>query len=88
METLNVAVLAFAATVTEVGAANADDALFVRVTTVLLVAAFDSVTVQVVLPFEARLAAVQLSDVIVAGICSEMLALAEAPLSEPVRVAV
>ena len=88
VDTLNVAVVAFAATVTEAGAVNAGDALFVRVTAVVLVGAFDNVTVQVVLPFDANAVAVQVSDVMVATGCSDILTDAVVPLSDPVRVAV
>ena len=55
---VNVAAVALAATLTEAGTVNWDGALLESVTTVLLVADFDRVTVQVVLALEARLAAV------------------------------
>ena len=54
---VNVAEVALAATLTEDGTVNRDEALLESVTTVLLVADFDRVTVQVVLALEARLAA-------------------------------
>ena len=54
---VNVAEVALAATLTEAGTVNRDEALLESVTTVLLVADFDRVTVQVVLALEARLAA-------------------------------
>ena len=54
---VNVAEVALAATLTEDGTVNAEEALLESVTTVLLVAEFDRVTVQVVLALEARLAA-------------------------------
>ena len=88
VDTLNVAVLAFAATVIEVGAVNAGDALFVRVTTVALVTACDKVTVQVALPFELSVVAVQANIVINGAVCNEILLLAELPFSDPVKIAV
>src|ERR1035437_4571564 len=54
---VNVAEVAFAAMLTEDGTVSRDEALLESVTTVLLVVAFDRVTVQVVLTLEARLAA-------------------------------
>jgi hypothetical protein len=54
---VNVTEVALAATLTEAGTVNWDGALLESVTTVLLVADFDKVTVQVVLTLEARLAA-------------------------------
>ena len=54
---VNVAEVTLAATLTEDGTVNRDEALLESVTTVLLVADFDRVTVQVVLALEARLAA-------------------------------
>ena len=53
---VNVAEVALVATLTEAGTVNRDEALLESVTTVLLVADFDRVTVQVVLTLEARLA--------------------------------
>ena len=55
--TVNVAEVAFAATLTEDGTVSRDKALLESVTTVLLVVDFDRVTVQVVLALEARLEA-------------------------------
>ena len=54
---VNVAEVALAATLTEDGTVNRDEALLESVTTVMLVVDFDAVTVQVVLALEARLAA-------------------------------
>ena len=54
---MNVAEVALAATLTEDGTVNRDEALLESVTTVMLVVDFDAVTVQVVLALEARLAA-------------------------------
>ena len=54
---VNVAEVAWAATLTEAGTVSRDEALLESVTTVLLVADFDRVTVQVVLALEARLEA-------------------------------
>ena len=88
VETLNVAAVAVAATVTEAGTVSADDALLVKATTVALVDAFDNVTVQVVLLFDTKLAAVQLSAVVTVDHCKEMAAEAVAPFSDAVIVAV
>ena len=54
---VNVAEVALAATLTEDGTVNRDEALLDSATTVMLVVDFDAVTVQVVLALEARLAA-------------------------------
>jgi hypothetical protein len=54
---VNVTEVALAATLTEAGTVSRDEALLESVTTVMLVADFDTVTVQVVLALEARLAA-------------------------------
>jgi hypothetical protein len=54
---VNVAEVALVAMLTEDGTVNWDGALLESVTTVLLVADFDRVTVQVVLALEARLEA-------------------------------
>jgi len=63
---LNVAVVAFAATVTDAGTVNAGDALLVRVTTVPPTgAACETVTVHVALPFEPKVVAVQVNPRIV-----------------------
>ncbi len=89
VEMLNVPVVTFAATVTDAGAPKAGDPLFVNVTTTPPVgAARDSVTVQVALPFEDSVVAVQESPLIVNGVCNEMVALAVVPFSVPVSVAV
>ena len=55
---VKVAEVALAATLTEGGTVNTDGRLFESVTAVLVAADFDSVTVQVVLALDARLAAV------------------------------
>ncbi len=54
MLAVNVADVALAATFTEDGTVNTDEALLESVTAVLLVADFDRVTVQVVLVLDAR----------------------------------
>ena len=54
---VNVTEVALAATLTEAGTVSRDEALLESVTTVMLVADFDTVTVQVVLALEARLGA-------------------------------
>jgi len=87
--TPNVAVVAFAATVTDTGAVKAGDPLFANVTTAPPAgAAWDRVTVHVALPFEDRLAAVQESALIVTSACSDTVAVAVVPLRVPVSVAV
>ena len=53
---LNAAEAVLAGTVTEEGTVNREGALLASATTVLVAAAFDRVTVQVVLALEARLA--------------------------------
>ena len=55
---VNVAEVALAATLTEDGTVNRDEALLESVTTVLLVEDFERVTVQVVFALEARVAVV------------------------------
>ena len=52
---VNVAEVALAATLTEEGTVNRDEALLESATTVLLVEDFERVTVQMVLALEARL---------------------------------
>ena len=88
VDTLNVADVALAATVTEAGAVNVDDALFVRATTVAAAGAAESVTVQVVFAFGPSVLAVQPRVVTVTGACSNTVADAVLPFSDPVRVAV
>ncbi len=65
---VNVADVALAATFTEDGTVNTDEALLESVTTVLLVADFDRVTVQVVLALDARVAAAHCSEDTVGGV--------------------
>ena len=55
---VNVAEFALAATLTEAGTVNRDEALLESATTVLLVEDFERVTVQVVFALEARVAVV------------------------------
>ena len=86
---LNVAVVAFAATVTDVGAVNAGDPLFPNVTTTPPAGAVcESVTVHVALPFGDIVDAVHVKAFIVAGACSAMVALALVAFTVPVSVAV
>ena len=86
---LNVAVVAFAATLTDAGAVRAGDALLVKVTTAPPTgAALDRVAVQVALPFEERVAAVQESALMVTGACKVTVAVAVVPFRVPVSVAV
>jgi hypothetical protein len=87
--TLNVAVIAFAATVTDAGAVNAGAPLFPNVTTAPPAGApCTNVTVQVALPFESNVAAVHVKVLMVAGACNAMVALAVVPFTVPVSVAV
>ena len=87
--TLNVAVVAFAATVTDVGAVNAGAPLFPNVTTAPPAGApCDNVTVHVALPFESNVDAVQVKALIAAAACSAMVALALVAFTVPVSVAV
>jgi hypothetical protein len=89
VETLNVPVVAPADTVTEVGAVNTADALLVKVTTAPPgSAAFDSVTVHVVPPFDDNAVKVHESPLTVGGTSSEMLAVAVVPFRAAVNVAV
>jgi hypothetical protein len=82
---VNVAEVALAATLTEGGTVNRDEALLESVTTVLLVADFDRVTVQVVLALEARLAVAHCrEDRVTAGATRESVT----GLDEPFNVAV
>ena len=84
-----VAVIVFAATDTEAGAVNALAALFVIPTVAPPVgAAFDSVTVQVALPFEPRVLGAHCSVVTVAEDCNETVADEIDPFSAAVNVAV
>ena len=84
-----VAVVAFADTETEAGAVSTLAALFVRPTVAPPVgAAFDSVTVQVALPFEPRALGAHCSVVTVAEDCNETVADEVDPFSDPVSVAV
>ena len=89
VEILKVPVTEPAAIVTDDGAVNVGDALLVNVTTAPPVnAAFDSVTVHVVLPFEDNVVKVQEMPRIVGGVTSETLVVAVVPFNVPVRVAV
>ena len=87
--TVNAAVVAFAATVTDAGAVNAGDPLLPNVTTAPPAGApCDSVTVHDALPFELSEVAVHVSPFIVAGTCSAIVVLAVVPFNVPVSVAV
>src|ERR1039458_2748466 len=85
---VNVAAVALAATLTEAGTVNWDGALLESVTTVLLVADFDRVTVQVVLALEARLAAAHCSEDMVGRVASESVTGLDKPFNVAVTVAV
>ena len=67
VEAVNVAEVALAGTATDEGTVNAVEALLESVTTELLLADFDSVTVQVALALEARVAGAHCSEVRVTG---------------------
>ncbi len=71
MLAVNVAEVALAATLTEDGTVNTDEALLESVTAVLLVVDFDRVTVQVVLALEARLAGRHCSEDTVGRVAGE-----------------
>ncbi len=86
---LNVLLLAFAATVTDAGAVKAVDALLVSATTEPPAGAIcESVSVQVVPLFDPNVVAIHPKDVIVAGDWRDMVAEAEVPFREAVKVAV
>jgi hypothetical protein len=85
---VNVAEVAFAATLTEDGTVSRDEALLESVTTVLLVVDFDRVTVQVVLALEARLAAAHCSEDMVGRVASESVTGLDEPFNVAVTVAV
>ena len=89
VETLNEAAAAPADTVTDDGAVNAGEALFVNVTTAPPESApSDRVTVHVAFAFEESVVAVQFSPVTVGGGSSDMVAVAAGPFRAPVKVAV
>jgi hypothetical protein len=81
---LKVAEVEFAATLTESGTVNRDGALLERVTTVLVPADLDRVTVQVVFAFGARLPAAHCRPDTVSGAVSDNVT----DLEEPFRLAV
>jgi hypothetical protein len=85
---VNVAEVAFAATLTEDGTVSRDEALLESVTTVLLVVDFDRVTVQVVLALEARLAAAHCSEDMVGRVASKSVTGLDEPFNVAVTVAV
>ena len=84
--TVNVAVVAPDATVTEVGVVS-NALLSDNVTAVAAVAAFDRVTVQVLLAAEFRLVGEHASDVSVTGATKLIVAVCDTPLSVAVTVA-
>ena len=89
VEMLNVAVVAFAATVTEDGAFNKSAAQLVNVTTAPPTGAwFDRVTVQTPLALDPSALGVHCSDVTVTDAWKLIVVDAVDPLREPVRVAV
>jgi len=88
-ETVNVAVVAPAVTVTDAGTVRVPVALLVRVTREPPGSAgFDSVTEHVVVPFEERVVNVHASPLTVGGFSSDIATVAVDPLSDAVRVAV
>ena len=82
---VKVAVVAPDATVTDAGTVS-DALLSDSVTVVTAVAAFDSVTVQVLLAAEFRLVGEHVSDVSVTGATRLMVAVCDTPLSVAVTV--
>jgi hypothetical protein len=83
---VNVALASPALTVTEPGTVRL--LLFTEIpTAVLAVTAFDSVTLQLVVPPELTVAGAQLTEVSVAALTSEMEALFDPPLREAVTAA-
>ena len=84
--TVNVAVVAPEATVTEVGVVS-NALLSDNVTAVAAVAAFDRVTVHVLLAEEFRLVGAHASDVSVTGATRLMVEVCDTPLSVAVTVA-
>lgn len=86
---LNVALLVFAATVTDAGTVRAAGALLVSVTTAPDTGATcESVRVQVVPLFDPNMVAIHPSDVMVAGAWRDIAAKAEVPFKDAVKVAV
>jgi hypothetical protein len=85
---VNVAVVAAAATVTEAGVVRT--ALLSEIVTAVppVGAAFDSVTVQVLVPFEFKLVGVQVSEETVIAVTRLTDAVRDPPLSVAVTVAV
>ena len=77
-----------AATLTEDGTVKAGEALLESATAVLVVTAFDRVTVQVVLALESRLAAPHCSEDIVGRVDNETVAGCDEPFKVAVTVAV
>ena len=88
MLAVNVTVALLAATLTEDGTVNADEALLERAIAVVVVTAFDRVTVQVVLALEGRLAAAHWREETVSGDTSESATGLDEPFSVAVTVAV
>lgn len=88
VEMVNVAVVARAATATDVGAVNVAAWVLVNVTVAPPArAAFESVTVQVVLEFGDKVVSTQASALTVGGVTSDSVAVAVVPFSAAVRVA-
>jgi len=89
VEMANVAVVEFAITGTDAVALNTGEALFVNATTAPPAgAAWDSVTVQLALPLEDSVATVQVSALIVADACNEIVVVAVVRFKVPASVAV
>ncbi|HUB82476.1 MAG TPA: hypothetical protein VMB03_26950 [Bryobacteraceae bacterium] len=89
VETVNVAVVAPAVTVTDAGTLKTPDALLVRVTTAPPDSAvLDRVTVQVVLPLEESVETVHANPVTTGGASNDIVAVAVDPFMDAVRVAV
>lgn len=88
VEIVKLAVVALAATATDAGTIKVGEAeLESGTTNPPAGAAFDNVSVQVVLPFELKAATVHPNAVTVTGDCKEIVAVALLPFNDPVRVA-
>ena len=85
---MNVAEEALAATLTEAGMVNWDEALLASRTVALLMVGFDKVTVQIVLALGNRVAAAHCSEEIVGRVARVTVADWEEPFRVAVRVAV
>ena len=88
MLAVNVAEEALAATLTEAGMVNWDEALLASRTVALLMVGFDKVTVQIVLALGNRVAAAHCSEEMVGRVARVMVAVWDEPFRVAVRAAV